>query len=366
MKVQKIRHPQRERSDHITWTVIGDDFLPVPEIENYLAFLQNIEASPNTIRAYSHHLKFFWEFLRDTHQDWRTVGLETLAQFVAWLRNPHPGTLPMQSTEAKRTEATINAVLSAVSAFYDFHAREGRVQEVPWMKVQYGSRRYKGFLHHITKSRPSQVRIIKLKAPRKVPKTLTVDQVQQILEHCRHRRDRFLVALLYETGMRIGQALNLRHADIESWDNTIRIVPHADNVHGARPKRWEPLAVAVSPDLMALYADYLVHELDDIDSDYVLVNLWGGARGQPLAYPAVLDLFARLSRKTQIVIRPHMLRHTHATELLRAGWDASLVQKRLGHAQIQTTIQIYAHLTDEDLKQAFQKYHATRKEPSTP
>lgn len=366
MKVQKVRYPRREGGDHVSWTVVGENFLPVPEIEEYLAFLQNIEASPNTIRAYAHHLKLFWEFLKDTHQDWRTAGLETLAQFVAWLRHPQPGTRPMQSTEAQRTEATINAVLSAVSAFYDFHARVGRVEEIPGMKVQYGARRYKGFLHHITKTRPSQARLIKLKAPHKIPKTLTADQVGRILDHCRHRRDRFLVALLYETGMRIGQALNLRHADIESWDNTIRIVPHADNVHGARTKRREPLAVAVSSDLMALYADYLVHEWDGIDSDYVFVNLWGGARGQPLTYPAVRDLFARLSRETQIVIRPHMLRHTHATELLRAGWDAAWVQKRLGHAQIQTTISTYAHLNDEDLKQAFQQYQATRKEHSTP
>jgi len=71
----------------------------------------------------------------------RTAGLETLAQFVAWLRNPQAGTLPMQSTEAQRTEATINAVLSAVSGFDDFHARAGHIEEIPGMKGQYGARR---------------------------------------------------------------------------------------------------------------------------------------------------------------------------------------------------------------------------------
>jgi len=51
-----------------------------------------------------------------------------------------------------------------------------------------------------------------------------------------------------------------------------------------------------------------------------------------------------------------MLRHTHATELIRAGWDASYVQKRLGHAHVQTTLTTYIHLTDEDLSQRWRAY----------
>jgi integrase/recombinase XerD len=52
----------------------------------------------------------------------------------------------------------------------------------------------------------------------------------------------------------------------------------------------------------------------------------------------------------------HMLRHSHATELIRAGWDASYVQKRLGHAQVQTTINTYVHLDDEDMRQKWRTY----------
>lgn len=58
----------------------------------------------------------------------------------------------------------------------------------------------------------------------------------------------------------------------------------------------------------------------------------------PMTYTTVADLFRRLSRKTGLRATPHMFRHTHATDLLRAGWDAAYVQKRLGHAQIQTTV----------------------------
>ena len=58
----------------------------------------------------------------------------------------------------------------------------------------------------------------------------------------------------------------------------------------------------------------------------------------------------------EIPFTPHIFRHTHATELLRSGWDASYVQKRLGHKDIQTTINTYAHLNERDLKEAFNKF----------
>ncbi len=81
-----------------------------------------------------------------------------------------------------------------------------------------------------------------------------------------------------------------------------------------------------------------------------------GKVGTPLSYKTVDSLFRRLSKKISIKVNPHLLRHTHATELIRAGWDMSYVQKRLGHADIQTTVNTYVHLTDEDLNSAYQKY----------
>jgi integrase/recombinase XerD len=79
-----------------------------------------------------------------------------------------------------------------------------------------------------------------------------------------------------------------------------------------------------------------------------------------MTYEAVKDLFHRIGQKSNIQAHPHLLRHTHATELLRNGMDATYVQKRLGHASVQTTISTYAHLTDDDLKRAYQRYVETR------
>ena len=111
---------------------------------------------------------------------------------------------------------------------------------------------------------------------------------------------------------------------------------------------------------MALYTEYLEKEfmeiLGDHLSDYVFVNLWGGNIGAPMSYNNVMALFTRLKRKTGIAVHPHMLRHTHATELIREGVQMAYVQKRLGHANIQTTLNTYVHLSDEDMKEAYQEF----------
>jgi integrase len=200
--------------------------------------------------------------------------------------------------------------------------------------------------------------VVKLNSHAPLPRTLSDDELRQIIAARRHARDKLLVRLLAETGMRIGQALGLRHSDIRSWDNEIWIVPREDNANEARVKRIEgdELRIDVDPDLMRLYGDYLIEELGELDTDYVFVNLWEGEIGRPMTYGAVYDLFRRLEQQTGIRIRPHMERHSHATDLLRTGkWDLALVQKRLGHRSIATTAK-YLHLLDDDLKAAHLDY----------
>src|SRR5258706_13219172 len=103
-----------------------------------------------------------------------------------------------------------------------------------WRRGPRGS--FKPFLHHVTKTRPIPTRPVKLRVRRRLPATLTGEQVTVLLGACTHLRDRFLFALLAETGMRIGQALGLRHADFISRRREVTIVPRADNANGARAK----------------------------------------------------------------------------------------------------------------------------------
>lgn len=360
MKVQRVRISGQAQ---VTWLVIGDDYLPIRPIQEYLAYLENIERSPHTIRAYAHHLCLYWHYLQESRLDWGTVGLSELAEFVAWLRQPDPLIVSLQEQEAKRSETTINAILAAVCMLYDFHERLGTLDSHGFYREQIlPYRKYKSFLYHITKGKPVRTRLIKLKVPRRLPQTLTESQVEQLLATCSRLRDKFLVSLLYESGIRVGQALGLRHEDIHSWDNIIRIVPRNNNSNGARAKTRESYSIPIPASLMTLYTRYLLEEFGETDSDFVFVNLWSGEIGQPMTYACVIDLFRRMSKASGVLAHPHLLRHTHATLLLQNGMDAAYVQKRLGHASVQTTINTYVHLTDADLKQAYQIYSQTRKQ----
>ena len=154
-------------------------------------------------------------------------------------------------------------------------------------------------------------------------------------------------------GLRIGEALGLRHEDLAAAEREVAVVPR-DNGNGARSKSREPRSIPVSAGLIRLYADYLHGEYGDLDSDYVFVNLWAGAAGQALSYPAVYDLVLRLRRRTGLDFDPHWFRHSAATRMLRDGVPVEVVSKILGHSSLTTTIAVYGHLTAEDARKALE------------
>ena len=168
-------------------------------------------------------------------------------------------------------------------------------------------------------------------------------------------RDRFLLALLAETGMRIGQALGLRHADFVSRAKEVHIVPRAANANGARAKLRSPATVPVTAGLVRCYSDYMHTEYGDIDSDYVFVNLWAGRIGAPMTYASVHQLVGRIRARTGVEFTPHMLRHTHATELIRSGVAIEVVARLLTHQSSTTTSQIYVHLDAADVRAALHR-----------
>ncbi len=246
-------------SGAVSWTVLGDDLGPVEPIESFLAYLAALERSPNTQRAYATSLKLWFEFLDRGHLAWTAVQVDDVARFVARLRAPADNVIVLDNGTASRSAATVNRHLAAVFGFYEFHARCGvEVASglVAWRRIGRGS--YKPFLHHITRGRPIATRPVKLAVPRRIPRTLTAEEVVTVLAAPPRARDRFLLALLAETGMRIGQALGLRHADFVSRAKEVRIVPRADNANGARAKAafagGDPSDRRVGPLLFGLHA----------------------------------------------------------------------------------------------------------------
>ena len=128
MKVQRVRLPHTEQ---VRWIVLDDAFIPIQPFCSYLAFLGDLDRSPNTIRATAHHLKLVWEYLRDEHLCWTEVNVARLAAFITWLRRSETEVISIENKPARRTNATIDQILGAVHSFYQFHMRLGTIPELP-------------------------------------------------------------------------------------------------------------------------------------------------------------------------------------------------------------------------------------------
>jgi integrase len=340
----------------LSWTVLDDDGEPLEPVESYLAYLAALERSPNTQRAYATSLKLWFAFLGRIGQGWQDVDVNDVARFVSWLRAPADNVVVLDGGDSLRSAATVNRHLAAVFGLYEHHARFGidvAAGLVSWRRVGRGS--YKPLLHHVTKGRPVPTRPVKLAVPRRTPRTLGPQELVAVLAAPERARDRFLLALLAETGMRVGQALGLRHADFVSRAKQIHIVPREDNANGARAKLRSAAVIPVTASLVRSYSDYMHAEYGEVDSDYIFVNLWSGRIGAPMTYSAVHDLVGRIRARTGVEFTLHMLRHTHATELVRSGMHIEVVARLLTHRSSVTTSQTYIHLEVEDIRAALER-----------
>jgi len=202
---------------------------------------------------------------------------------------------------------------------------------VTWQPAGRRATAWKPFLHHLSKDQPQPRRMIKLIARRKLPQVLTAAQMQAILDACEHLRDRLLWAILWDAGVRVGEALGLRHEDLAISERELTVTRRV-NDNGAQAKSATSRTIPVSVELMRLYARYLTEEVGGLDSDYVFVNLWGGRRGRPWTYASVYDLVKRLRAQVGFTFDPHWARHGYATRQLRNGVPLEVVSKLLGHA----------------------------------
>lgn len=322
-----------------------------------MAHLDHLNYSPNTVKAYAHDLDDLFGWLACSHEQWWSLQVGDVGEWIAWLRLPRRlrGTgVPVLPTVASEvSERTLQRKLAAVSSFYEYHRRSDPRVSLTLSRWTAGARRggFKQFLAHT--ERGSLRRQIKLRGVLDpAPQVISREDLATLLDACTRLRDRFLVTLLFETGMRVGEALGLRHSDLNVARARVDVEPRA-NANDARVKGWKPRTVPVNLELFALYARYMEEEYGGLDSDYVFVNLWGGQVGHAMSYTGVRSLVLRMRRVTGLdTFTPHHLRHTYATELIRRGTDWAVVQRLLGHASVQTTLNIYGHLTAADARAA--------------
>lgn len=180
-----------------SWTVVRADGVPVEPVDRFLGYLDCRPRSPNTVASYAYDLRGFVDFLDEQPVVWTDVEVDHLARFVRWLEQPAGNVALLAWAEPARAPATVARAVNAVYAFYDYHATHG--VEAGRRLVSY-SRTPKPHWRNPRRTGRVTKRMVSVPVVKAVPKTLTAEQVQALIDACGHLRDRFLLALWYETG----------------------------------------------------------------------------------------------------------------------------------------------------------------------
>jgi integrase len=364
-----------------TWTVIDASYRTVAPVEQWLEAHRQLW-SPNTVRGYATSLAQWWTFLeqRGETAGWDAVGVPTVSGFLSWLRNGRTVEHAISPPDTTPSPETLEARLAALISFYRWQAN---VNEVPVVgKLLRGAPRRvpaRGLLAHLDgRGEPKPSSLVRVRTIKRTdrPPLLLPQQVQAILDGCAsydaesgewqgNLRDRFLFALLAETGMRLGEVLGMRINEFVMGRGGIpyvEVVPREDNPNGARVKMLRPRRVYVGADLERLYADYLTHlacraaELGiPIAPDEPLFrNLERAPLLSALREGTVRDKVDSLRRRRigPAGWSPHWLRHSHATALLLGGTPEWVVSRRMGHAHVQTTLDLYGWVSDDEALRA--------------
>jgi len=301
------------------------------QLQGYLDHL-TIErgVAANTLSSYRRDLRRYSKHLSDRGiHDLAKVGEDDVSEFLVALRrgDPEAGVVALSAVSAARA-------LIAVRGLHRFAAAEGLAE----LDV---------------------ARAVRPPTPgRRLPKSLTIDQVLALLEGAGGEtaadgpltlRNRALLELLYSTGARISEAVGLDVDDIDTHARSVLL----------RGKGGKQRLVPIGrPAVQALDA-YLVRGRSELarrgrGTPAIFLNVRGGRLSRQSAWQVLQDAASRAGIKSGV--SPHMLRHSFATHLLEGGADVRVVQELLGHASV-TTTQIYTMVTVHALREVWAGAH---------
>ncbi len=288
-------------------------------IERFICYLQfEKRFSPHTVSAYRHDLTQFNDFLASDGLDILTISHQEIRSWMLALME--------QGSEAK----TVNRKLSVLRSFYKFLQREETIRSNP---------------------------MVHIKAPR-IPKRLPVIMDEQKMDSLLDSatifednfggiRNRLILELLYGTGMRLSELVNLTDQDVNLYEQYIKVLG----------KRNKERIIPVGSPLIKLIKDYMREKLsqnfDNKARSLIVTNKGNNA------YPQFIYRIVKLSLSqisTQTKRSPHVLRHSFATALLNRGADLNAIKELLGHSSLAAT-QVYTHNSVEKLKSIYKQAH---------
>ncbi|MBU5484702.1 tyrosine-type recombinase/integrase [Clostridium sp. MSJ-11] len=360
MEVVKVKTEEgKER-----YFVADDDGLPIEPVLKFIRFKDNTNYARNTLRMYCQHLKLYFEYLEQCDLDFQKVTIDDLSLFVNWLQNPYKSlkVIPVTPVDTARSPRTVNIIVDTVLRFYDYILRHEQysndVSERLKKFVASSSRNFKGFLYGIAYDKKKVTsNILKLKVSKSKPKTLSKNEIEMLVRACNNLRDRFLLSLLYETGIRIGEALSLWIEDFDISDMIIDLKDRGQLENNAEIKTVSsPRRIDISQNLAGMFMEYIAeYHNEEVETNHIFIKISGSNKFKAMDYVDVDNLFRSLKKKAGIYVTPHMFRHSSLTVLRMTGWQPELLRIRAGHKNIYTTMNTYIHPSDEEISREFDK-----------
>ncbi len=180
----------------------------------------------------------------------------------------------------------------------------------------------------------NDIDLIAPKRNKTLPDILTIEEIRRLIEVTPNVKHRLIVKLLYGTGLRVSEIVNLKKADVNFVEGLIKV-----RLGKGGKDRFVKLPESIAFDLKSVF------EL--LDSDYAFPS----NRGGKLATRSIQAILKKGRARARIEKRvyPHLLRHSFATHLLESGTDLRVIQKLLGHSSVKTT-QIYTQISQTSIK----------------
>ncbi|WP_281980395.1 tyrosine-type recombinase/integrase [Tenacibaculum mesophilum] len=286
------------------------------------AFLECLEFekkySKNTIQAYKTDLIAFKDFceVEFDQEDLESIHYNQIRTWIVSLVN------------ANVSNRSVNRKVSSLKTFYKFLQKIGEVTVNPLSNHK------------------------ALKVQKKIQTPFDQNEVEEVLKLIKERsdfesvRDRLIVEMLYSTGMRRIELINVKEKDIDHTSRTIKVLG----------KRNKERYVTILPSVYKTLQEYLrqKREIEDVDLEVLLVTKKGVKIYETLVYRIINLYFSRVSTKAKK--SPHILRHAFATHLLNNGASLNSVKELLGHSSLAST-QVYTHNSLEQIKKVYNKTH---------
>jgi integrase/recombinase XerC len=288
-------------------------------IERFIRYLQfEKRFSPNTVTAYKNDLDQFSQFLVSFQTELLNVTHQHVRTWIVSLMD--------DGIEAR----TINRKISSLRSFYKFLQREDLIGNSPMIYVRAP------------------------KIPKRLPIVITEQKMDILLDaqdvfsnDFQGIRDRLIVELLYGTGMRLSELVNLSDHDINRYEQQIKVLG----------KRNKERIIPISKSLTKLIGDYQLQKSNqnfDTKSSALIVTNQGNKVYAKFIYRTVNLVLSFIS--THDKKSPHILRHSFATSLLNRGADLNAIKELLGHSSLAAT-QVYTHNSVEKLKSIYKQAH---------